>query len=195
MFTKKLLSKHFQKLEKFFASEVKLDDQYIIDNQSEETFNLLLQWAVTRSIQLDSAKHQTKASQISAILKMVKMAVDMDMKELAALETQMVELLTEILKEQRKALKGEHIQFAYANLKPGHLIQDVFVRAAVLPRIEFKTNVLDQGLERQDIRAHMLPDGARKTAWGGNNSFRFAKEMEEIADFELQLLRAFTRTW
>jgi hypothetical protein len=195
MFTKKLLSKHFQKLERFFASEVKLDDRYTIDNQSQETFNLLLQWAVTRHIQVDPAKHQTKASEITAILKMFNMAIKMDMKELAALEGSIVKILTDILTEERTALKEEHIQFGYDNFVAGHLIKDVFVKAAVRAKIEFRRDVRDQGMsQQQDIRTHMLLDGARKAAWEGN-SFVFASAEKEFEEFEVALLRAASRTW
>lgn len=194
-FSKRLLSRHFRQLELFFGSEMKLDSRYNIENHSRETFDLLLQWAVTRNIQFDPAKHQTRALRITSMLEMVKMANDMDMKELQALEGSIARILTEILKEERTALKGEHIQFAYANFDTGHLIQDVFVRAAVRNRIEFrKSDISEQGIGRQDIRAHMLPDGARKNAWGAN-TFPFAGETEQIKDFEIRLLRASMKTW
>jgi len=120
----------------------------------------------------------------------------LEMNELVALGHSMAQLLTDILTKNRRAMKGEHIRFAFQIFGAGHPMHTVFVKAAVRARLEYQNTgePREQGMSGPRQRVFKYENEAKRAAYRGHVS-PYAEEVAYIPDFELQLLRLQNSTW
>jgi hypothetical protein len=178
-------SKYFRNHYRSMERKGKCDINTVrIPDVNPELFDLAMQYTVTKSIML---KHGTTNSvEIKVSLDLIFSMLQLGLPDPSKL---LAERIRKLLIEARQALKPKHVQRAY-NLRKGHPMRQLFVQASIKEYMTLLTSGPKYGNIRpaDDISDHEDMCAANYAAFSAGR-FRFQKELENISEFEIEVLK------
>jgi hypothetical protein len=144
-----------------------------------EMFDLAIQFAICKSIQLNKSQAKRKSDEITSMLEFVLLAIKIG---LSGPGYSIAARLKDILVNQRNALQGRHIETAYT-LKKGHPIRKVVVQSLARAYFAFK----EPATSRQtQVYRKGEGDNARRNAFSGER-FIVQDQLDSLDEFNREL--------
>jgi hypothetical protein len=144
-----------------------------------EIFDLAIQFAICKTIQLNRSQARTKSAEITSMLDLVLLAIKIG---LPGAGYGIAARLKDILIDQRNALQGSHIETAYT-LKKGHPIRKVIVKSLARAYFVFQEPPTSR---KAQVYRKGEGDNARRNAFSGER-FIVQDQLDSLDEFKREL--------
>jgi hypothetical protein len=170
----------------FFKEQLELSPSDALDEEiieirdvSREMFDLAIQFAICKSVELSKPNTRSRSVEITSMLDLVFVAIRLG---LSGLGYGMAVRLKNVLIDKRNALQGSHIERAY-RLNRGHPIREVIVQSLGRAYFTFQDSPTSG---KTPIYSKGEGDNARRNAFSGER-FLFQDQLDNLDEFKREL--------